>query len=168
MKNVKIAIAALSLSAAGLVTMAVNEGFTDHAVVPTKGDVPTYGFGSTTRADGSAVQMGDRITPVAALVRKLDYVQQGEAQMKRCVHAPLSQQEYDVYVDMFYNIGPRAFCSSSIVGRLNAGDYRGACDAILMWKRVGAQDCSVVGNKICWGLWQRRLASHKKCMEAQQ
>jgi lysozyme len=168
MKHPKIAIAALSLSAAGLVTMAVNEGFTDRAIIPTKGDVPTYGFGSTTRPDGSAVQMGDKITPVAALVRKMDYVQKGEARMKQCVRAPLSQQEYDVYVDMFYNIGPGAFCSSTMVKRLNAGDYKGACDAILLFKRVGQQDCSIAGNKICWGLWERRLASHKKCMEAQQ
>lgn len=163
----RIAVGLLSLSAAGLVSIAVKEGYTDNAIIPTKGDVPTYGFGSTTRPDGSPVRMGDKTNPVAALQRKLEYVQKGEERLKRCVKAPLNQAEYDLYVDTLYNIGPDAFCGSTIVRRLNAQDYRGACDAILMWNKVGGQRCDVPGNKVCWGLWQRRLETHKKCMEAQ-
>lgn len=158
----RLAVAALSLSAAGFVWIAQNEGYTDTAIIPTKGDVPTYGFGSTTRPDGSPVRLGDTITPVAALVRKLDYLQDGEDKLKACVRVPLSQAEYDLYVDLLYNIGPSAFCSSTIVRRLNAEDYAGACDAILMWRYVGKQDCSIP-NKVCAGLWKRRLQSHEKC-----
>ena len=68
---------------------------------------------------------------------------------------------------MAYNIGTAGFCGSTIVKRLNAENYAGACDAILMWNRVARQDCSVPGNKICWGLWERRLAAHSKCKAAQ-
>lgn len=87
--------------------------------------------------------------------------------LKQCVRVPLHQAEYDVYVEHAYNIGSGAFCASTIVKRLNVQDYAGACDAILMWRRVGAQDCSQPGNRICWGLWERRLAAHAKCMGAQ-
>jgi len=164
----RTSIAALSFSAVGLITLAVSEGYTDKAIIPTKGDVPTLGFGTTTRPDGSPVQLGDKTNPVEALQRKARDVNKFEGAIKQCVRVPLYQAEYDLYVDHAYNIGSGAFCRSTIVRRLNAGDYRGACDAILLWKRVGPQDCSIPGNRICSGLWQRRLESHAKCVEAQQ
>lgn len=157
-------LAALGLSAAALISIAISEGYTDRAVIPTKGDVPTVGFGTTTRPDGSPVQMGDRTNPVEALERKARDLQRFEGALKSCVRVPLYQHEYDAYVDLAYNIGPGAFCGSTVVRRLNAMDYEGACNAILMWKRVGAQDCSAPGNRVCWGLWQRRLATHQKCL----
>jgi lysozyme len=168
MKPPRLIIGALSLSASALIGLAVSEGYSDIAYIPTKDDVPTLGFGTTTRPDGSPVRMGDRTDPVQALQRKARDIEKFEGALKTCVRVPLYQAEYDVYVDHAYNIGSGAFCSSSIVKRLNAGDYPGACDAILMWRRVGAQDCSQPGNRICWGLWERRKAAHAKCMEAQR
>ena len=168
MKHSRIAISALTLSAASLIGLAVSEGYSDRAYIPTKDDVLTIGFGTTTRPDGSPVQMGDRTNPVEALQRKQRDLVRFEGALKQCVRVPLHQAEYDVYVDHAYNIGSGAFCGSTIVKRLNAQDYAGACDAILMWRRVGGQDCSQPGNRICWGLWQRRLAAHAKCMEAQR
>jgi len=41
-------VAALTLSAAALVGIVLHEGYTDRAVIPVKGDVPTIGFGTTT------------------------------------------------------------------------------------------------------------------------
>lgn len=164
----RLIVGALSLSASALIGLAVSEGYRDAAYIPTRGDVPTVGFGSTTRSDGSPVQMGDRTDPVQALQRKARDIEKFEGALKTCVHVPLYQAEYDVYVDHAYNIGSGAFCGSSIARRLNAGDYAGACDAILMWRRVGAQDCSQPGNRICWGLWERRLAAHAKCMGTAQ
>jgi lysozyme len=167
-RSPRIAIAALSFSAIGLIGLAASEGYTDSAIIPTKGDVPTLGFGTTTRPDGSPVQLGDKTNPVEALQRKARDIVKFEGALKSCVRVPLTQGEYDVYVDHAYNIGPGAFCSSTIVRRLNAGDYTGACNAILMWNRVGAQDCSEPGNKICPGLWDRRLKAQRKCLEAAQ
>lgn len=154
-------IAVLVLSAAGLVGIAVDEGYTQKAVAdPVKGvAVPTVGFGST---DG--VRMGDSITPQAALQRTMREVKSFESAIKRCVHVPLFQHEYDAYVNLAYNIGPGAFCGSTIVKRLNAGDYSGACDAILNWRRVGDVDCSLPGNKSCRGLWERRQRTRRQCL----
>ena len=167
MRSPRLAVSALALSASALIGLAINEGYTDRAIIPTKGDVPTLGFGTTTRPDGSPVRMGDTTTPVDALQRKARDLVKFEGAVKRCVRVPLHQAEYDVYVDMSYNIGTGGFCGSTIVKRLNGQDYAGACDAILMWNRVARQDCSVPGNKICWGLWERRLAAHSKCKAAQ-
>lgn len=157
-------LAALVLSAAGLVGIAVDEGYSDKAypdpVLGTK--VPTIGFGTT-----GGVKMGDTTTPVKALQRKLQDVQGYENALKRCVTVPLYQHEFDAYIDLSYNIGSTAFCSSTLVKRLNAGDYPGACNAILMWRKAGDVDCSAPGNKTCSGLWARRQRLRQQCMGAQ-
>jgi lysozyme len=163
----RLAISALGLSASALVGLFAYEGYTDRAVIPVPGDRPTYGFGMTHRPDGTPVQMGDKTTPVQAAKDALREVNKYEGALKQCVRAPLHPAEYDIYVSMAYNIGPSAFCGSTIVKRLNAGDYRGACNAILMWKQFQGFDCSTPGNRVCWGLWERRQADHKKCMEVQ-
>lgn len=154
-------IALLVLSAAGLVGIAVDEGYSAKAypdpVLGTK--VPTIGFGTT-----GGVHMGDTTTPVPALQRKLRDVQSFEGALKRCVQVPLYQYEFDAYVNLAYNIGPMAFCGSTITQRLNHGDYAGACEAILMWRKAGDTDCSAPGNKTCAGLWQRRLRLRKQCL----
>jgi lysozyme len=154
-------IVSLVLSAAGLVGIAVNEGYTDKAVPdPVKGNaVPTIGFGTT-----GGVKMGDTTTPVKALQRKLSDVKKFEGAVKQCVTVPLHQHEYDAFIDLAYNIGPTAFCSSTLVKKLNASDYQGACNAILQWRRVGATDCSLPGNKTCSGLWARRQQTHRQCL----
>lgn len=162
MSKIRLAVQALSLSAAAFVALALHEGYTDRAVIPVKDDVPTIGFGTT-----EGVKIGDRTTPPEALARALRDVQKFEGALKQCVKVPLHQAEYDLYIDLQYNIGAAGFCGSTIVKRLNAGDYRGACDAILMWRYQKGFDCSTPGNTRCYGLWKRRLDSHQKCLAAQ-
>lgn len=190
MSSARIVVASLSLSAAALVGLAVHEGYTDEAVIPVKGDVPTYGFGMTTRADGSPVQMGDRTDPIEALQRTLAYTQKADAQIKRCVTAPLHQAEYDLMADFAYQYGVGALCRSNIVQRANAGDYMGSCEAYKEFRMVKAApgekegpgfvrgrdgilryDCSTLvdgkPNRRCWGVWARQLKRYETCMEAQ-
>lgn len=50
---------------------------------------------------------------------------------------------------------------------LLAGDYAGACRALLRYKYAAGYDCSTPGNKRCYGVWTRQLARHAKCMEVQ-
>jgi len=153
-------VAALTLSAAALVGISVDEGFTARAVPDAVRGmaVPTVGFGST-----QGVRPGDSTTPVAALQRQLREVQQFEGALKTCVRVPLHQYEYDAYINLAYNIGAPAFCNSTLVRRLNAGDYAGACRAILMWRRAAGVDCSHP-NDVCTGLWKRRMRTYQQCL----
>lgn len=155
-------VSALALSASGLIGIALWEGYTQEAVIPTQGDVPTVGFGSTTHIDGQPVKMGDRMTPVQALERKRLDLLRFEGAIKKCVFVPLHQYEYDAYVSLSYNIGSSAFCGSTLVRYLNQGDYAGACKQILRWKYYKGRDCSKP-NRICYGLWKRRLKTYKTC-----
>lgn len=152
--TVRTVIAALSFSAAAFVGLTLNEGYSDRAIIPVPGDVPTIGFGTT---DG--VRMGDRTTPPKALARALKDVEKTERGVKACITAPLSPAEYDAYVDLAYNIGVTAFCNSTLVKKLNAKDYLGACNEVLRWDKAN--------GKRLGGLTARRQAEHAQCMTSQ-
>lgn len=175
----RVAVATLSLSAVAFVARVQKEGYTGNTVIPTQGDVPTIGFGSTVREDGTRVQMGDRTDPVKAVRTALVHFQRDEAKIKQCLgHTlPLSQPEFDVYSELAYNIGTTTFCYNKqgqpavIPRKLQVGDYLGACNAILEYKFAAGYDCSTLvngqPNKRCYGVWKDRLALHEKCMAAQ-
>jgi GH24 family phage-related lysozyme (muramidase) len=165
-KHPKFAISALALSAVGFVGLIVDEGYTDTAVIPVKGDVPTYGFGSTTKEDGKPVRMGDTTTPVRAVKRSLAYIQADERKLKSCVTADLSQAEYDLYVNFGYQYGMGRICGD-IARHLNAGRYYDACATLLQFRYVKGFDCATPGNKICRGVWTRQLERHAACYDAQ-
>lgn len=156
----------LALSAAALVGLALTEGYTDRAIQPLPGDKLTIGFGSTTRLDGNPVQMGDKTTPPEALARALRDVQRFEGVLRQCVAVPLYQHEYDAFVSLAYNIGPAAFCGSTLVKKLNAGDYAAACGEILRWRFFQGRDCAMP-NSGCAGLATRRQAEHRQCLGEQ-
>ncbi|WP_244483645.1 lysozyme [Methylobacterium sp. Leaf91] len=51
------------------------------------------------------------------------------------VKVPLADHQFDALVSLCFNIGAPSFAKSTIVRRLNAGDYAGAAEAILMWNK---------------------------------
>lgn len=147
----RLPLVALRLSAVALVSIAGWEGYKSVAYIPVPGDVPTIGFGTT-----KDVKMGDTIDPVTALQRKIRDVEKFEGAIKQCVHVPLAQHEYDAYLSLAYNIGSGAFCRSTLVRKLNAQDYEGACKEILRWDKFK--------GKPLQGLTNRRQAEYKQCM----
>lgn len=146
----RIKAAALALSASALVGIASWEGFVGSAYQDIVG-VWTIGFGTT-----EGVKAGQKIDPVKALQRKISDVQKFEGAIKQCVTVPLHQYEYDSYLSLAYNIGPNAFCNSTLVRKLNASDYAGACKEILRWDRAG--------GKVVRGLTNRREAEYRQCI----
>lgn len=152
----RIALAALALSAAGLVGIVTSEGYVEVATPPVAGDVPTVGFGTTTHPDGSPVRAGEKTNPVKALGDALRDANVVEAQIKECVRVPLAQREYDVYVSLAYNVGFGAFCRSTIVKLLNEGRYEEACAQLKRW--VYFQ------GKVLPGLVARREREYRQCM----
>jgi len=55
------------------------------------------------------------------------------------VKAPLNQNQFDALVSLAYNIGSSAFKSSTLVKKLNAGDYKGAADQFNVWVNAGGK-----------------------------
>jgi len=167
-KHIRVAVATLTLSAAGYLCIQEDEGNTAVAVIPVVGDVYTVGPGLTKRPDGSPVQKGDTITPAEGRARMVAHVQKDERGLKRCVTAPLTQTEYDIMVDFSYQYGVSTLCKSSMVREANALRYKESCAGYLKYKFVAGYDCSTPGNKRCYGVWTRSQKRYNKCMGEQQ
>lgn len=187
----RAAIGGLVLSAAGLIAMVSHEGYRDKAYIPIPGDRPTVGFGSTFHEDGSPVKMGDTTTPVRALIKAQAHISREEAVFRDSLPGvELHQGEYDLYMDWVYQYGTGAWIASGMRRELLVGDYKAACDALLMYRNLTSArqegpgwvvsnrdaqgrptrwrfDCSTPGNKVCGGVWTRQLERHKKCLELQ-
>lgn len=58
-------------------------------------------------------------------------------------------------ISLAYNIGPSAYCRSTVARRFRAGDWQGACNAFLMWNRAGGY--------VVKGLANRRADEQAKC-----
>lgn len=153
-------IGGVTLSAAAFAGILAYEGYRERAYVPIKGDVPTIGHGTTVYPDGSPVRMGDVTTPKAALAYARMDVSKFEGAVKKCVRVPLYPHEYDAFVSLAYNIGSGAFCGSTLVRRVNGGDYDGACREILRWDRAR--------GRVVRGLAIRRRAEYHTCLGIRQ
>lgn len=141
------------LAASTLVGIATVEGYRDAAYVPVPGDKATLGFGET-----KGVKLGDKTTPVRALAQLLESAEQHADGVRGCVKVPLYQHEFSAYVSLAYNIGVGNFCGSTLVRKLNAGDYEGACKEILRWDRAQ--------GRVLRGLTIRRQAEYQTCIGA--
>lgn len=155
-KKVRLTAASLVLAASTLVGIAMQESYTDGAIIPVPGDVPTYGYGTTRHADGTPVKMGEKTTPTRALVDLLRDATKVEQAVKRCAPVPMHPWEFQAYVSFTYNVGESAFCNSTLVRKLKAEDYEGACKELLKWDRVKGVQVR--------GLTNRRQVEYKVCI----
>lgn len=145
-------IASLTLSASAFVGLAVHEGYRDKAYVPVKGDRPTLGFG-----DAQGVRLGDRTDPVRALIRLNFQADVFQQEMRRCIgDVPMYQYEWDAVISWAFNVGSKAACGSTLVRKLQAFDYPGACKELLRWDRFQ--------GSVLPGLTKRRQDEYQKCM----
>ena len=164
-----------------------------HPYVPTQGDVPTIGHGSTHYEDGRRVTLAD--PPITRQRAKELALGELDRTYAKCVRDSLgqtlvNQTEFDQAADFSGQYGCTAWRGSSMLVKTKAGDYPGACRAYLnykfmtsgrregagwvayQWDKAGKPtrwrfDCSTPGNKVCRGVWTRQLTRYNACMEAQ-
>ena len=164
----RVAVAVLTLSVAGFMGIVASEGYTDKAIIPTKGDRWTVGYGSTYHEDGSPVKKGDTTTKERALIKAKAHISKEEAIFRKSLpNVLLHQEEYDLYMDWTYQYGTGAWNRSSMRKNLIAGKYPEACKSLLAYRFTDGFDCSTPGNKICAGVWTRQKKRYQKCIEAQ-
>lgn len=99
--------------------------------------VLTIGVGHT----GPDVKRGQTITAAQsdALLRK--DLAHFEVAVAKAVKVPLTQNQFDALVSLVFNIGAGNFASSTLLRKLNAGDYAGAAAQFGAWNkgRVGGK-----------------------------
>ncbi len=137
--------------AIALIAVAAFEGFSAKTY-PDVGGVPTYCYGETKNAEwGKTYTRAQCDEQLSARLVEFNRA------VDSCVRAELPDTRRAAFVSLAYNIGTGAFCRSTVVKRINAGDVSGACDAMLMWNRVRG----VVWN----GLTKRREAERQLCLK---
>jgi GH24 family phage-related lysozyme (muramidase) len=60
-----------------------------------------------------------------------------EGEVNTDVRVPLNQNQFDALVSLTFNIGIEAFRGSTLVRHLNHGDYEGAAEHFIDWRRAG-------------------------------
>lgn len=108
-------------------------------------NIPTIGYGRTTN-----VRMGDTCTQEQADAWLAEEVEQFRRGVRSVVLVPLNDNQLSALVSLSYNIGLAAFRGSTLLRKLNAGDYQGAADQFPAWNRAG--------NRVVQGLVNRRAA----------
>jgi lysozyme len=117
----------------------------------TRGHPWTICYGST-----EGVKPGDKKSLdecKALLVKELDaYADKVEA----CIKRPMSDETEVAFLSLAYNIGTGGFCKSSVARLYNAGDGKGACDAMLRFNRAA--------GVVFPGLTKRRVKERQLCL----
>ena len=112
--------------------------------------VSTIGIGTTRYPNGLAVKMGDTITEAQAIEYFKHDIKAFEQDIARYVKVPLTQNQYDALVSFIYNVGAKAFSTSTMLKRINECEYDRAAAEFVKWSKAG--------GKVILGLVNRRKA----------
>lgn len=110
----------------------------------------TVGYGWTQPVNGKPVGKGMIITQETADRLLQTGVIQYEKGVARLLSVTVNQAQFDALVDFAYNLGVKALEGSTLLKKLNAGDYAGAADEFPKWNKAG--------GKVLNGLVKRRAA----------
>jgi lysozyme len=137
-KSPSAAAGELSLSPQGISLIKHFEGLFLHAYLcPAK--VWTIGYGHTGRRhkDGTVFRGLQISKATAERLLAEDMERKYAPDVRRLVKVPLSQAQFDALVAFHFNTG--ALGRSTLLKRLNAGDYTGAAAQFDRWTRGGGQ-----------------------------
>ncbi|MFL4290727.1 lysozyme [Enterobacter asburiae] len=112
-----------------------------------------------TMVDGKKVVQGMKLTQTKC--DQVNAIEQDKALewVERNIKVPLTEpQKVGIASFCPYNIGPDKCFPSTFYKRINAGDRKGACEAIRWWIKDGGRDCRLTkGQKNgCYGQVERR------------
>ena len=107
----------------------------------------TIGFGTIKYPNGVRVKKGDTCTLEQAKEYMRHDLIEFEYTVNSSVKVPLNQNQFDALVSLAYNIGSSAFKSSTLVKKLNTGDYQGAADQFNVWINAGGKRMQGLVNR---------------------
>lgn len=110
----------------------------------------TIGYGWTQPVDGKPIRAGMTIKQETAERLLKTGLISYESDVSRLVKVGLTQGQFDALVSFTYNLGARSLSTSTLLRKLNAGDYAAAADEFLRWNKAG--------GKALNGLTRRREA----------
>ena len=130
----------MKISPRGLELIKDFEGFSSSSYLcPAK--IPTIGWGNTFYEDGRKVKLGDQISKTDAL-KLLEVVANRDFADKifPAIKVKVTQSQFDAMVSLAYNIGTGAFLKSTLLKKVNAGDFAGAGEEFLRWNKANGKE----------------------------
>ena len=130
----------MKISPRGLELIKDFEGFSSTSYLcPAK--IPTIGWGNTFYEDGTKVKLGDQISKTDAL-KLLEVVANRDFADKifPSIKVKVTQSQFDAMVSLAYNIGAGAFLKSTLLKKVNAGDFAGAGEEFLRWNKANGKE----------------------------
>lgn len=91
----------------------------------------TIGYGSTTN-----VRPGQRITEAEAVARLRNDLHEAESAVERLVEVELNDAQFGALVSFVFNVGQGAFGGSTLLRKLNAGDYASVPGELAKWNKA--------------------------------
>lgn len=107
----------------------------------------TIGFGTTKYPNGIRVKKGDTCTLEQAKAYMQNDLKSFEQTVNNTVKVPLNQNQFDALVSLAYNIGSTAFKNSTLVKRLNEGNYNAAANQFDLWVNAGGKRMQGLVNR---------------------
>ena len=115
--------------------------------------IPTIGYGSTYYADGRKVTLQDapmdEPTARALLMAELEHTYMPGV-LRLCPILAKDERRLNAIVDFTYNLGVGRLQTSTLRRKINAQDWGGAKEQLMLWTRGG--------GKVLPGLLKRRQA----------
>ena len=102
------------------------------------------------------VKEGETLTKKQALDRFDKDLKKFEAGVSESVTVPLTQNQFDALVSFVFNVGLGAFQKSTLLRKLNAGDYAAVPGELMKWTKAGGKELPglVRRRRAEAGLWR--------------
>jgi len=135
------------------------EGFESQAYIDTDG-TPVIGYGLS-KINGKPVQMGDLISAKKADLVLNNQLQVIQTALDKAISVDLSDRQLSAIASLSFNVGVDFIGESTLVRKLNAGDYDGAANEFLRWDKADVRGQLVQMP----GLTRRRQAERELFLE---
>jgi GH24 family phage-related lysozyme (muramidase) len=125
----------LRTNKAGIKLIKASEGFRSKPYIDPVG-IPTIGYGTTVYPGGKKVSMSD---PAISEAKATKYLKRDcrtrEAAVIQMVKVPLNVNQFSALVSFAYNVGIGALQGSTLLKKLNRGNYNGAASEFKRWNK---------------------------------
>ncbi|MGR3977964.1 lysozyme [Acinetobacter sp. 1207_04] len=147
-RNIGIARDTMMISPKGIEMICRFEGLQLSAYDDSVG-VWSIGFGTIVYPSGTRVRKGDICTLEQAKFYMSHDLKKFEHAVDQAVKVSIDQNQFDALVSLTYNIGAGAFRNSTLLKKLNVGDYHGASAQFDVWNKAS--------GRVLQGLVNRRF-----------